>query len=213
MKRTSVTIVLLLAGTSVGCGPVGTPPPSLDAAAVTSAAPSAAVSPSPSASPTATPAPTPAPSATPAPWPTFTSTAFDYSIQYPTDWTVQGASEGTQDNFYSNDLYPSFGISGATKTMSMDEVVAGATTYYIDNYAAKLVSNAPIELADGYAGRILVFTGMVGEVRISIHVVLAAKDDVGYLFNWYGWRSDTDADKVLFEQVYSTWRSTRPASG
>ena len=211
MKRTSVIIGLILAGLSAGCGSAAAPPPSAETAAqasvVGSVAPSGSPSPPPTRSPSPKASPTATPSEAPAPWLTYTSEVFQYSIQYPPDWTVEGASAGTQDYYYANDLYPMFGISRAPKTVSMTQVVANAIKYYTSEYQATVVSDAPIELAEGYAGRILVLEGLdKASSHINIQVVFAAKEDVGYLINWYGWLSETDADKILFETIYRTWR-------
>jgi hypothetical protein len=199
-------IAILLAGAVAGCGSGAAPTPGSSPAP----SPSGASSVTPAATPTQTP--TPSPTATPSTtgtatgWLTFTSDVFGYSIQYPPEWTVQGATEGSMDNFFSDSLYPSFGVSRAAKTVSMTEVIASGTEYYTSNYSATLVSDEPVELADGYAGRILVLQGVQNKININIQVVFAAKDDVGYLIEWFGWGSDLEVDKVLFEEMYATWR-------
>jgi hypothetical protein len=212
MMRKWVILALLLAGTSAGCGSAVTPPPSVDAAAQASVAASVGASPSPSPSPTPSPSPiaspTAMPSETPTPWRTYTSEVFPYSIQYPPDWTVEGASAGTRDCYYANDLYPAFCVSGAPITVSMSEAEANVTSFYKSEYKATLISTTSIKLAGGYAGRILFFEGLRGNVHINIQVIMAAKGEVGSLIEWVGWLSETDADKVLFETIYTTWRPT-----
>jgi len=203
-----IVVALLVVGMLAACGGTAAPSASADTAAASSpasVAPSAA-SPSPTATPSARPTPTVAPTADS--WPTFTSEAIRYSIQHPPDWAVEAGPADGADYFYSmTDLYPHVHIHrDASGPVDVDATVAGAQSFYEKEYEGTVVSSTEITL-DGHSGRLLVIEAMENKIRVTIRWIIVAKGDVGYLITFFGWRSETDPDRILFEKFYSTWRA------
>ena len=211
MATKRVVVGLLVVIMFAACGGTASPPASADPVAAASSpasnAPSAA-SPSPPATPTAKPTSTPTVASTSDSWPTFTSEAIRYSIQHPPDWAVEAGPADGADYYYSmTDLYPHVHIHrDASGPVDVDATVAGAQSFYEKEYEGAVVSNTEITL-DGHSGRLLVIEAMENKIRVTIRWIIVAKGDVGYLITWFGWRSETDPDGILFEKFYSSWRA------
>jgi hypothetical protein len=156
--------------------------------------------------PVATPQATPAP--TPTPWKAYTSKRYHYKIQVPPAWIMTPGKAGYSDQF--DDFgYPYVYVYRDTVsgTASVSVTLTHTLPYYKSHYKTKVLSNKPIKLA-GWSGRIVTMRGTDQGQTILIQYILVAKGHVGYNIELWGEDTNASADRVLFKQIYRTWRAT-----
>jgi hypothetical protein len=209
VTRGPTALCLLLALVIGGCGSSATAsgPPSASAnEPSTQPSPSLATA---SPSPSPTPSPTATPKPTEAAWQDFTSPNQHYTMQFPPGWFARPGDSQHLDEFDSLAFARLYvGQQDSRQVVDVDRVLSTEISHLKGEISGKVVSNKPIKLAGGYAGRIVELVGTDFGRPVSLTHILVAKGKRWYWFNYFIDYPDTSPGRELLEPTYKTWRPT-----